>query len=93
VASLRALRKEQPQGQLVSVSAADPLNLVGILTPGAKITALAGNRVLYRDGVPIAVQAGGETRFLATLEAGSERQARNALLRQPLPPSLRSYLH
>ena len=93
VASLRALRKEQAEGQLVSVSAADPLNLVGILTPGAKITALAGNRVLYRDGVPIAVQTGGETRFLATLEAGDEWQARNALLRQPLPPSLRSYLH
>ncbi len=93
VASLRALRKEQPDGQLVSVSAADPLNLVGILTPGAKISALAGNRVLYRDGVPIAVQTGGETRFLTTLEAGSEWQARNALLRQPLPAALRSYLH
>jgi len=93
VASLRALRKEKAEGQLVSVSAADPLNLVGILTPGAKITALAGNRVLYRDGVPIAVQTGGETRFLTTLEAGDEWQARNALLRQPLPPSLRSYLH
>jgi hypothetical protein len=39
------------------------------------------------------VQAGGETRFLTTLEAGSEWQARNALLRQPLPPSLRTYLH
>jgi len=93
VASLRALRKEKADGQLVSVSAADPLNLVGILTPGAKISALAGNRVLYRDGVPIAVQTGGETHFLTTLEAGSEWQARNALLRQPLPPSLRTYLH
>jgi ATP-dependent Lhr-like helicase len=93
VASLRALRREQAEGQLVSVSAADPLNLVGILTPGAKVTALAGNRVLYRDGVPIAVQTGGETRFLTTLESGDEWQARNALLRQPLPPSLRTYLH
>jgi ATP-dependent Lhr-like helicase len=93
VASLRALRKEKPEGQLVSVSAADPLNLVGILTPGAKVSALAGNRILYRDGVPIAVQTGGETRFLATLEAGSEWQARNALLRQPLLPSQRNTLH
>ena len=93
VASLRALRKENADGQLISVSAADPLNLVGILTPGAKVPALAGNRVLYRDGVPIAVQAGGETRFLTTLETGDEWQARNALLRQPLPPSLRTYLH
>ena len=93
VASLRSLRKEKAEGQLVSVSAADPLNLVGILTPGARIAAHAGNRVLYRDGVPIAVQTGGETHFLTTLEAGSEWQARNALLRQPLSPSLRTYLH
>jgi ATP-dependent helicase Lhr and Lhr-like helicase len=93
VASLRALRKEKAQGQLVSVSAADPLNLVGILTPGAKITALAGNRLLYRDGVPIAVQTGGELRFLETLAPGDEWTARNALLRQPLAPALRQYLH
>jgi ATP-dependent Lhr-like helicase len=93
VSALRALRKEQAEGELVSVSAADPLNLVGVLTPGGRVPALAGNRVLYRDGVPIAVQVGGETQFLETLEAGDEWAARNALLRQPLPPSLRHYLH
>ena len=42
-------------GTTLSLSAADPLNLVGILTPGARLPSLAGNRVLYRDGVPIAV--------------------------------------
>jgi len=57
------------------------------------VPALAGNRVLYRDGVPIAVQVGGETQFLETLVSGDEWAARNALLRQPLPPSLRHYLH
>ena len=93
VASLRALRKEKAEGQLVSVSAADPLNLVGILTPGAKIAALAGNRILYRDGVPIAVQTGGEAQFLATLVPGEEWTARNALLRSPLAPGVRAYLH
>ncbi|MEK7758884.1 MAG: hypothetical protein AAB304_04685, partial [Pseudomonadota bacterium] len=77
----------------VSVSAADPLNLVGILTPGAKIAALAGNRILYRDGVPIAVQTGGEAQFLATLVPGEEWTARNALLRSPLAPGVRAYLH
>ena len=60
VASLRSLRREKPDGRLLSISAADPLNLVGILTPGAKVPALAGNRVLFRDGIPIAAQAGGE---------------------------------
>ena len=93
VASLRAGAKEKPDGQLVSVSAADPLNLVGILTPGAKIAALATNRILYRDGVPIAVQAGGELRFLETIAPGDEWAARNALLRHALAPVVRQYLH
>ena len=93
VASLRACAREKAEGQLVSVSAADPLNLVGILTPGAKVTALAGNRVLYRDGVPIVVQIGGEAHFLETLAPGEEWTARNALLRSPLAPAVRAYLH
>jgi ATP-dependent Lhr-like helicase len=93
VASLRACARDKPEGQLVSVSAADPLNLVGILTPGAKVTALAGNRVLFRDGVPIAVQVGGEARFLETLEPAQEWEARTALLRQSVPPAVRVYLN
>ena len=52
VASLRAIRRRAPDDSLVSVSGADPLNLAGILTPGPKLAALAGNRVLYRDGIP-----------------------------------------
>ncbi|MHB8535957.1 MAG: DEAD/DEAH box helicase [Sulfuricaulis sp.] len=93
LSALRALRREQADGTLVSVSAADPLNLVGILTPGARVPALAGNRVLYRDGVPIAVHVAGESRFLAPLEAGAEWEARNALRRRPVAPALRVYLH
>ena len=49
---------------------ADPLNLVGILTPGPKLAALTGNRVLYRDGMPVALLAGGEVQFLAGARSG-----------------------
>jgi hypothetical protein len=59
VTGLRALRRRDPSGDLVSLSAADPLNLTGIVTPGPRVPALTGNRVLYRDGVPVAVHAGG----------------------------------
>jgi len=93
VASLRALRREKPDGRLVSLSAADPLNLVGIVTPGTRVPSLVSNRILYRDGVPIAVQVGGEAKFFETLPAGEEWEARNALLRSPLAPGVRSYLH
>ena len=60
---------------------------MGILTPGPKLAALTGNRLLYRDGVPVALLAGGEVRFLETLDAASEWEARKALLRgaQPAP--------
>src|SRR5438067_5829004 len=42
-----------------------PLNLVGIVTPEARVPAIAGNRVLFRDGVAIAALDGGELRRLA----------------------------
>ena len=72
----------------VSLSGADPLNLAGILTPGPKLAALTGNRVLYRDGLPVALLAGGEVQFLETLDPGGQWEARKALLRGAVPPSL-----
>jgi ATP-dependent Lhr-like helicase len=53
VESLRAMRKIEPGGETVTISAADPLNLVGILLPGDRISALSGKTVTFRDGVPL----------------------------------------
>ena len=58
------------------------------LTPGPKLSALTGNRLLYRDGLPIALLAGGQVQFLEKLNAGSEWQARKALLRGAVPAQL-----
>jgi ATP-dependent Lhr-like helicase len=88
VGTLRDARREARTGALVSLSGADPLNLVGILTPGGRLPALTGNRVLYRDGVPIATLVAGEVRFLETLAPDAEWSARNALLRRQVPASL-----
>jgi len=53
VDALRAVRKRPAEGEeRVSLSACDPLNLVGILTPGARVPALPQNRVAFVDGVP-----------------------------------------
>src|SRR5262249_32390830 len=70
-----------------SLSGADPLNLVGIITPGPRLPALTGNRLLYRDGLPIALLAAGDVQFLETLDAASEWEAHKALLRcaEPAP--------
>ncbi len=87
VAALRAARKQEPKGDFVSLSAADPLNLTGIITPGERVPALAKNRVLYRDGVPVAIHAGGESNFIVEMEPGREWEARQALLRKNMAPS------
>ncbi|HKI06404.1 MAG TPA: DEAD/DEAH box helicase [Thermoanaerobaculia bacterium] len=92
VGRLRALRKQPKKGVMVSVSAADPLNLVGIATPGDRLPALAGNRLLYRDGEPVAVLEGREPRFLVDLDPAARWQAQNALVRRSVAPKLKAYL-
>lgn len=92
VGMLRAIRRENAQESMISVSAADPLNLAGIITPGSRVTAHTGNRVLYRDGAPIAALESGETRFLVELSRAVEWQAKAALVRKATRPELRSYL-
>ena len=87
---LRETRRRAPDGAWISLSGADPLNLVGVLTPGAKLPALTGNRVLYRDGLPVALLAGGEVRFVDESLAPEQRwAAQNALQRRAVPAVLR----
>ena len=89
---------ENPAGEqtlpesLISISAADPLNLAGIITPGGRVTAHTSNRILYRDGAPIASLEAGETRFMVELSRIMEWKAKAALLRKATPPKLRTYL-
>jgi ATP-dependent Lhr-like helicase len=88
IGALREARRKPETGLWVSLSGADPLNLVGILTPGPKLAALTGNRILYRDGLPVALFAGGEVQFLETLDPAAQWEARKALLRGAVPRSL-----
>jgi ATP-dependent Lhr-like helicase len=92
VGMLRAIRREGAQESLISVSAADPLNLLGVITPGNRVTAHTSNRILYQDGVAIATFEGGETHFLTELSRAMEWKAKAALMRKATPPQLRSYL-
>jgi ATP-dependent Lhr-like helicase len=77
---LRETRRQPYSDEFVSLSGADPLNLAGILTPGPRLAALTGNRVLYRDGLPVAVLSGGEVRFHEALDPAAEWQAKKVLL-------------
>jgi ATP-dependent helicase Lhr and Lhr-like helicase len=81
IATLRTIRRQPDDEERVIVSGSDPLNLAGILTPGPKVAALTGNRVLYRAGVPVAALVAGEVKFFLELDSAAEWQARDLLLR------------
>ncbi len=77
--ALRRARRGADSPQWVAVHAVDPCNLVGILVPGPRLPAVLGNRVVYLDGEAVAVQIGGETKFLRGLPVDAQIRARTAL--------------
>lgn len=91
-AALRRVAREAEAGgesapERVSISAVDPLNLAGLITPGEKVPRLPGNRLLFDRGVPVAVQTGGEVRYLAPLDAATQWALKNLLIRKQRPGS------
>jgi ATP-dependent Lhr-like helicase len=86
------VRKKPGNGALVAVSAADPLNVVGLLTPGRRVPALAGNRILFQDGIAVAVREGAVTKLLADDLGRPAHELESALIRRRLPPTVRAYL-
>jgi ATP-dependent Lhr-like helicase len=83
IGALRQVRKRPHDGVLLSLSALDPLNLIGTVLPGNKVPRLLGARVLYRDGLPIATLVAGDVELLAPLSPEDERAASRTLLREP----------
>jgi ATP-dependent Lhr-like helicase len=92
ITMLRETRRAETSGMLVSVSGADPLNLVGVIAPGAKVPALLSNRVLYRDGVAIATLTGGEITWLQDLAPAERRAAEDSLVKRQVGSPLLAYL-
>jgi len=88
VSMLRDVRRKPHDGEVIALSAADPLNLVGLITPETRVPALTGNRVLYKDGLPVAAYVGGEVRFLAQLDEKAQWEAQSAILRRHVPAIL-----
>ncbi|MGO9359229.1 MAG: hypothetical protein ACLP1D_16440, partial [Xanthobacteraceae bacterium] len=81
IAAMREVRRRPHDNRWVSLSAADPLNLVGVITPGARLAGLTANRVVYRDGVPVGSLSGRAVELDSDL-AGSDRwEAERCLMR------------
>ncbi len=88
VGLLRETRRRPSREEWVSLSGADPLNLIGILTPGSRLPALTDNRLIYRDGLPIATLSAGNMQLLADLDARSRWEAEKRLVRSAARGSL-----
>jgi ATP-dependent Lhr-like helicase len=91
VGLLRSMRRAAPSGELVVINAADPLNLLGIPSPGPRLTAITANRVLLRDGRPIAALEAGEIKRLNGDSDLSETEIEHALMIGKMTPALRTY--
>ena len=86
VETLRRVRRAPADGVIVTLSAADPLNLTGVVCLGERVSTTASTRIAFRDGVPIGTLTG--SRKIDWIEPQSPEQewdARNALLRRRIP--------
>ena len=79
VETLRSVKNQEPSGELAVISACDPLNVVGILTQGDRVPAVMGNRVVYRDGIPLASLESGQVVDRTNTDPGAFAQARPLL--------------
>ncbi|MQA39155.1 DEAD/DEAH box helicase [Rugamonas aquatica] len=82
---LRDMRRRKHDGSLACISGIDPLNLCGTLLPGDKIPALAGNRVLFRDGLPVATMVAGKFNYLYQPSAEDREALHHALVHAYVP--------
>ena len=89
---LRKISRESGSAALVSVSAADPLNLTGIITPGPRVPAIFSNRILYRSGVPIAAKEGKNIRFLVELPKSEQWELEKKLVQRKISTKIRPHL-
>ncbi len=89
---LRKTRRIPATGEFVAVSGADPLNLIGVMLPGARVPALSGNRVLYLDGIAVATLVGGSVQWLEPLDPGQRNTAESLLILRRTGAPLLAYL-
>jgi ATP-dependent helicase Lhr and Lhr-like helicase len=94
VERLREIRRTalNDGNRFVAISAADPLNLTGLVTPGERIHARGGNRIVYGHGVPLAVMEGDYIRPLAEIPPGAAGEVAAALAGRRVPAVVSGYI-
>ena len=89
---LRKISREQGSEALVAISAADPLNFTGVITPGRRVPGIFSNRILYRKGVPIAAKEGKTIRFLVELAESEQWELQKRLEQRKISTKIRPHL-
>ena len=95
ITSLREIRRTPPDGRCLVISGADPLNLAGIVTTGERVRAVAGTRVAYRDGIPMAALEGDYVRPLIAVTDVAPALAAEVATRltgRPMPAVLSGFV-
>ena len=85
VALLRKQKNEPWELPAAVISATDPLNLIGTVLPGERVPAVHTNRILFRNGLPVAKQLNGVTTCLTEVEPGARWEIDNMLTRRRNP--------
>ena len=89
---LREIRRTPADGRLIVISAADPLNLAGIVTAGDRVRGAASSRVAYVNGVPVAALEGDYIRTLAEIDPSISAGLATALAGRRLPAVTAGYV-
>jgi len=95
ITGLREVRRTPPDGRCLVISAADPLNLAGIVSTGERVRAVAATRVAYRDGIPMAALEGDYVRPLISLTDVAPALAAEVATRltgRPMPAVLSGFV-
>jgi ATP-dependent Lhr-like helicase len=92
VERLREIRRTPPDDTLLVISAADPLNLAGIVTAGDRVAAVASTRIAYRNGAPLAALEGDYIRPLATIDPSMAADVASALAGRRVPPVISGFV-
>jgi ATP-dependent Lhr-like helicase len=92
VERLRDVRRSAPDGRLVTISTADPLNLTGILAGDDRVRAVTSNRIVYRDGIAVAALEGDYLRPLTPIDPAAAAEVASAAAGRRMPAVASGFL-
>ena len=81
------LRKahQNTEQDLVVISAVDPLNLTGVILPGPRVTTSNKNKILFRNGKPLAISKNGQVEYLEEMNQALQWQVQTTLVKKHNP--------